>query len=284
MMRMMLAIDKDSFGGNREVTCYSCHRGSLKPEAVPMVAAGVLPKPQTAALPEREKLSASLPTANELIDRYIQALGGAAAINRVTSREATGTTTLGGQSISIEILYQDPDKQVSIRRMPAGDILTVFNGQEGWSVTPGRPVRDMHGADLEAARIEADLHFPLHIKQNFYELRVEYPEKIGDRETYVVSGIKQGQPPVKLYFDEQSGLLVRLVRYTDSPLGRVPTQIDYDDYRDADGVQVPFRWTVSQADGNTITQVERILENVPIDDARFVRAASSATEPKPSGH
>ncbi len=52
---------------------------------------------------------------------------------------------------------------------------------------PGRPIRDMHGADLDAARIDADLHFPLDLKQIFAELRVEYPEKVGGREAYVVA-------------------------------------------------------------------------------------------------
>jgi photosynthetic reaction center cytochrome c subunit len=283
MMRMMLAIDKDSFGGNREVTCYSCHRGSLKPEAVPMVGSEVQPKPQTAAVPDAESFPASLPTADEVIDRYIQALGGAAAINKVTSREMRGTTMLGGQSIGTEVLYEDPGKQVSIRHMPAGDSLTVFNGQEGWSLTPGRPARDMHGADVDAARIDADLHFALHIKQSFFELRVEYPEKIGDREAYVISGTKTGQPPVKLYFDKESGLLVRLVRYAESPLGLVATRIDYGDYRDTGGVQVPFRWTVAQPDANTTIQVERLLENVPIDDAKFAKPTPSATGPKHAG-
>jgi photosynthetic reaction center cytochrome c subunit len=281
MMRMMLAIDKDSFEGNREVTCYSCHRGSLKPEAIPTVRGEMQAQPQTAAAPDLDNLSASLPTADQLIDRYIQALGGAAAIHKLTSRRERGTTTAGGQSIGVEVFHKDPDKQVSIRHMPTGDTVTVFNGQQGWSGMPGHPVRDMHGADLDAARIDADLQFPVHMKQIFLELSVEYPEKIGDREVYVISGKKEGQAPVKLYFDEQSGLLVRLVRYAESPLGLVPTQIDYGDYRDTGVVRAPFRWTVARPDGNATTQLDQIEENVPIDDDKFVKPTSSATGPKP---
>jgi hypothetical protein len=139
----------------------------------------------------------------------------------------------------------------------------------------------MHGADLDAAQTDADLHFPLHIKQMFAELRVEYPENIADREAYVVSGTRNGQPPVKFYFDEQSGLLERLVRYAPSPLGLVPTRIDYGDYRSVDGVGTPFRRTVAQP-GETFTfQVEQVRQNVPIDDAKF--AKPTAPRPKPSG-
>ncbi len=283
MMRMMFAIDEDSFQGNREVTCYSCHRGSLKPEAIPIIESESHPKPQSAVALEAEKLPVNSPTADQVIDNYIQALGGAAAISKISSREARGSTTVGGQSVSVEVFDQEPDKQALIRHMPAGNSSIAFNGHEGWVGVPGHPVRDMHGADLDAAQIDADLHFPLHIKQMFAELRVEYPEKIGNREAYVISATTEGKPPVKLYFDEQSGLLTRLVRYASSPLGLVPTRIDYDDYRDVDGVEIPFRWTIAQPDGSSTTQLEQVQQNVPIDDAKFSKPASSPASLKPSG-
>ena len=159
--------------------------------------------------------------------------------------------------------------------------MTVFNGHDGWSSMPGRAVRDLQGADLDAAQMDADLHFPMHIRQLFAELRIEYPENIGDGEAYVVSGIRDGKPPVKFYFDEQSGLLKRLVRYTPSPLGLVPTRIDYGDYRNVDGVGTPFRRTVAQPGESFTFQVEQLRQNVPIDDVKF--AKPTAPLPKPTG-
>lgn len=278
MMRMMFAIDKNSFEGNREVTCNSCHRGSLKPEGIPGVGGEAQAKPPTMATPA-EKLPVNMPTADQLIDNYIRALGGADAIVKVTSREEQGTTTLGSQVVRVEVFDQDPDKRAVILHTPAGDSMTVFDGHAGWSSAPGRPVRDMHGSDLESAQLDADLHFPLHIKQSFDELRVEYPEKIGGRDAYVISCKKMGQPPVKLYFDEQSGQLVRLVRFAESPLGLVPTQIDYDDYRALDSVQVPYRRTVARPGESSTIQLEQIRQNIPIDDAKFGRPTSPATAP-----
>ncbi|MFZ0815066.1 MAG: c-type cytochrome [Candidatus Sulfotelmatobacter sp.] len=281
MMRMMLTIDKGSFAGFREVTCYSCHRGSPKPQGIPMIAGEAQAKQQTAAAREPETLSASLPTSDQLIDRYIQALGGAVAIGNVTSREEQGTSTRGGQTVSIEVLNQYPNKQALIRHTPNGDSITVFDGREGWSQMPGHPIRDMHAADLDAARIDADLHFPLDLKQIFAELRVEYPEKVGDRDAYVVAGTNEGRPPVKLYFDEQSGLLLRLVRYADSPLGLTPTQIDYGDYHDVEGVQTPFRWMIAEPNGISTIQLREIRQNVPIEDARFAKPPTSAAGAEP---
>jgi photosynthetic reaction center cytochrome c subunit len=281
MMRMMLTIDKNSFAGYREVTCYSCHRGSIKPEGVPIIVAGTEAKHETAATTEAEKFTASLPTLDQVIERYIQALGGAAVIGNVTSREERGIFSRGGKNGSIEIFDQDPNKLTLIRHTPEGDSVSVFDGREGWSELPGRPIRELHGADLEAVRLDADLHFPLHLKQTFAELCMEYPERVGHRDTYVVLGTNEGQPPVKLYFDEQSGLLLRLVRYADSSLGLTPTQIDFGDYRDVEGVRVSFRWTIAEPDGISAIQLSEIKQNVPIDDARFAKPASSAVEFEP---
>ena len=271
MMRMMLAIDKSSFEGSREVTCYSCHRGSLKPEDIPSVESQAQPS-MTAA--PAEKLPVNMPTADQLIDNYIRALGGADAIARTSSREEQGTTILGGKVVRVEVFDQDRNKQAVIMHIPAGDSVTVFDGHAGWSSAPGRPVREMHGSDLDAAQMNADLHFPLHIKQAFDELRVEYPEKIGAREAYVISCKKVGQPPVKLYFDEQSGLLKRLVQFAESPLGLIPYQTDYDDYRTVDGLETPYRRTVSRPGESSTIQLEQIRQNVPIDDRKFARLGS----------
>ena len=230
-------------------------------------------------VPAEEKLPVNMPTANEIIDAYIRALGGTAAIEKITSREEHGTITVGGQAIRAEVFDQDPGKQSLIRHMPAGDVVTVFNGHEGWSSAPGRPVRDMQGAELDAGQIDADLHFPLHLKQMFSEMRVEYPENIGNREAFVVSGRRTGQPPVKFYFDKQSGLLERTVRYASSPLGLVPTRIDYHDYRNVEGVEIPFQRTVAQPGERSTFQVEQLRQNVPIDDSEFAKPKAQISKP-----
>lgn len=276
MMRMMFAIDQNSFAGTREVTCYSCHRGSTKPEGTPDVASDVVNKVDSkneTSPSVAEKFVANLPTADEMIHDYIQALGGAAAIARITSREEKGAITAAGKSFSVEIFTQDPDKQALIRHTPSGDSATIFDGQQGWFSFPNRPTREMHEADLESARIDANLHFPINIKKSCAELRVEYPEKIGGRAANVISCANVGKPPIKLYFDNESKLLVRIVRYAPSPLGTVPTQIDYGDYREVDGLKIPFRWAVAQPDGIATTQLEQVQQNVPVDPARFANPA-----------
>ena len=89
----------------------------------------------------------------------------------------------------------------------------------------------------------------------------------------------------ELFSDPDTGMLVRLVRYEETPLGRNPTQIDYADYRDSGGVKVPFRWTIARPGGRFTIQVDQTEQNVAIDDAKFAKRASSAAtgqNPPPS--
>src|SRR6202451_3225093 len=104
----------------------------------------------------------------------------------------------------------------------------------------------------------------------FCEVRVRGKEKVDARQTSVVVGQREGKPPIHLYFDQQSGLVVRLVRFGETALGWLPTQIDYADYRDTNGVKIPYRWTLARPSGRFTIRVNDVKQNVPVDDAKFV--------------
>jgi hypothetical protein len=276
MIQMMFAINKDSFNGHREVTCYSCHHGASDPVGTPIIAEEEpKPEPRT-AMNAGGANPVVMPTADRLLEKFVQALGGADALHRISTRVEKGTLTgFGGRQLSVEVFSKAPDKRLSVMHLPNGDSITAYDGRVGWLGNPGRPTREMSGGELDGAKLDADFYFPLHVRQVFSQLRVERPEKIGDQETDLVVGANPGQPPVRLYFSAQSGLLVRLMRYAETPLGRNPTQIDYADYRDADGIRVPFRWTIARPGGRFTIQVDQIQQNVPIDDAKFAEPPES---------
>ncbi len=270
MMEMMFAINGNSFEGHRELTCYSCHRGASDPVNTPLVDGEKrLTASHTNA--ETQKLPVNLPTASQLLRNYIDAIGGAGAIEKITSRVEKGSVTFRGHSAKMEIFTQSPNKQAVVRHYPEGDSVTVFDGQAAWFSTPGGPPREMQGADVDIAALDADMQFPLHIQQYYPELRVEYPEKIGERLSYLLLCSRKGQPAAKFYFDAQSALLVRLVRYKESALGLDPQQVDYSDYRDMNGAQLPFRITVSDPASISIIQIDEVQENVPIAATKFSR-------------
>jgi photosynthetic reaction center cytochrome c subunit len=280
MMRMMFAINQNNFEGSRKVTCYSCHRGAPKPVAIPVVASGTTPALEGGANDAKtEELPSDLPTGDQIVDSFVRALGGSAALERITSRVESGSAETGGNSVRVEVWAKAPGKRLFIQHTPAGDSVTGSDGSAEWIRLPAGPIRDINGAEVDAARIDADLQFPLHIKQVFPELRVEYPETVDGHKAFVVLGVREHQPPWKFYFDAQSGLLVRLVRYAESPLGLDPTQIDFGDYRAVDDVQTPFNWTIARAGSRSTIQITEIHQNIPMDDAKFSRPSSSQQSP-----
>jgi photosynthetic reaction center cytochrome c subunit len=286
MMQMMFAINKDNFEGHREVTCNSCHRGSPHPAGIPAIAST---EPAAAlehgAAHEHEDHTADASqSADPILEKYLAAVGGAEAIRKVLTRVEKGTAAMGDRRLPIEVFAQAPDKRVSFMHLPNGDSITAFDGTKGWLGNPGRPPRPMGTLEAEAARLDADLYFPARLKEIFHEFKVASPEKIGDQEVTVVRALREGKPPVNLYFEKQSGLLVRMVRYADTPLGLLPTELDYADYRDSGGVKIPFRWTIARPSGSFTIQVDHVEQNVAVDARKFVQPEAPPGENKPSSH
>jgi photosynthetic reaction center cytochrome c subunit len=279
MIQMQMAINKDSFEGHTEVTCNSCHRGSHSPVAIPIIsdeepaahaAPASTPAPAGTAAPEQR------PSADPVLDKYVKALGGAESIQKVSSRVEKGNVITARGQVPVEVFAKAPDKRITIVHQPNGDSMTAYDGHAGWLGTTGRPARDMSGQENDAVRLDADFRFATDLKQIFSQFRVGRPEKIGDRQTTQVIAIRQGLPPVRLYFDDESGLLLRMVRYAETPLGRNPTQIDYADYRDAGGVKIPYRWTIARPNGRFTIQVDQVQQNVAIEDSKFAKPAAPA--------
>jgi len=268
MMQMTLSLDQKSFENSRTITCFSCHRGAADPVSTPPAGAeaGGVADRSTAA-PE----SKALPTVSQLLENYVNALGGASAIAANHSRVQSGVATFAGKSSRLEIFIESPSKQAFVRHFPEGDSSTIFDGRSAWLTLPGRGIRDLDGSAVDDLRMDADLQLPLHLQEFFPDRRVEYPETISGRQAYALYAIRDGRPVAKFYFDEQSGLLVRLVRYGASAFGDNPTQTDYSDYREVGSVKVPFHLVLSEPQATTVIQFDRVEQNRPIDEDLFVR-------------
>jgi len=273
MVQMVTAINKDKFGGRKIVTCLSCHSGSDHPKVTPDLATlyNRPDEPDDTVPP-----APNAPSADEILDKYIRALGGAQRVASLTSFVAKGTSVGYGPEGTprpVEIYAKAPNQRTTIIHTQNGDSTTVFNGSTGWIAAPLRPVPvlSLSGSAREGVKIDAELAFPARIKQILEKWRVGFPVTIDDREAQVIQGTAPGGSLATLYFDNESGLLVRLLRYSDSVVGRTPTQIDYSDYRDVAGVKMPFRFTISWLDGKENFEITEILPNVPIDAARFAQ-------------
>lgn len=279
MMLMMAAINQNNFDGHREVTCNTCHRGARVPVGIPVISEGV----RIPGSPNQEgaQLPPNLPSAQDLIKKYIASLGGEKAIARISTRAEKGNANFAGREIPVDIYDNSSSKRVTLMHLPNGDSITGFDGSQGWTEAPGHPAREMPASEIEGAKIDADLQFPLHITRMFTDLRPTEPENIDGHATYQLISENTGQPRIRLYFDQQTGLLVRLVRYGDSPLGLNPVRVDYDDYRPVDGVQVPYRLTIARPSGQFTVQVTSVEQNAAIDDSVFKRPTSLDIPPEP---
>src|SRR5438105_7612933 len=138
MINMMMAINKENFEGHREVTCYSCHRGSANPVATPIISADEPPHESAEGVKPGEPKPV-LPPADQLLDKYLNAIGGAEALQKVISRVQKGTLiAFGGQHFPVDVYSKAPEKRLTVMHLANGDSVTAFDGKQGWLSVPGR--------------------------------------------------------------------------------------------------------------------------------------------------
>ena len=274
MIVMMDTINKTYFGGEKRVTCFTCHGGSNVPREEPILSLQYGPpveNPNDRGFPLYPLVSP-----DQVFDSYLEALGGADQVAGLSSFSATGTYSgfdTAFAEVPVEIFANAPNQSAMIVHMFNGDSIRTYDGSGGWMAGPDTPVPllALTGGNLGRAGVQATLSFPAGIRDAFSQWRVGRTA-IDDREVRIVQGSNGDQPLVNLYFDEP-GLLVRLVTWTDTPAGIVPTQIDYADYRGVAGIKMPFRWTVTQTYMQMNVALDDVQPNVAIDPARFAQPA-----------
>jgi len=278
MIAMMNAMNKQFFAGRRALTCYSCHRGSDKPKVIPNLDDLYAPPPlePTDDFVESE---AKAPTAQQVLDKYLNALGGVQKLNAVMSYAGKGTYKgYDTPNVPFEIYAKAPNSRALLVQTPNGLASTIFNGTNGWTATPAtdRPVPLLTaapGRELDAARLDGDMMFPARIKQAFTEWKVGLPYFIDDRDIVVLQGSAPGKTPARFYFDKETGLLVRYVRYYNSVVGLGPTRFDFSDYREIGGIKLPYKFNITWLDGRGVMELTDLRVNVPVDASKFAKPA-----------
>jgi hypothetical protein len=206
-----------------------------------------------------------------LLDKMLAAMGGD-AVNKVTSLSAKGSREdAANPPTPVEVFASYPNKGAMIVHMVGADDITGWEGDAAWTANPSRGVRDLIAQDAQGTKLEDPIYLAANAKKLYTQWRVGRAEKIGDHEVHVLNGTAQGRPPVRLYLDPQTGMLLRLIRYVELPVGRLPTQLDYSDYRDVAGVKFPYKIaSIRPAARNTITFTDVQL-NTSVDPAKFAK-------------
>jgi photosynthetic reaction center cytochrome c subunit len=281
MILMVNTINKENFGGARVVTCYTCHRSDVRPKFVPSLAEqyGTPPDPDPNDIEIIGPPDPAALSTDQVLDKYIRAIGGTQKLAGLTSFAAKGTyagydTDFG--KVPAEVYAKAPNQRTTVVHPPGGDSTTAFDGHTGWIAATNTqlPIDTLTGGELDGVTLDAELSFPAAIKQDLTRWRAGFPPTALDgHNVQVIQGNTPGGVRVKLFFDKDSGLLLRLVRFANTAVGLNPTQIDYSDYRDVAGVKMPFHYTVTWTDGRSEFELTDVQPNVAIDPAKFGKPA-----------
>lgn len=286
MMQMVIDINNNNFEGKQVVTCYTCHQGHPEPT-------GTLVLPLSAAadsfigLEEEKPVAAILPSADQIFDKYIQALGGEQAIRKVGSRAIIATQDLasgpGGKvhlPAQIERYQQAPNLSVTIAHLSNGTLADGFDGQTAWAQNLKGAVTNVGPAvDQSRARRNAGFYSDtLDLKRQYTKVEVNGAVQIDGAEAYEVLGYPANDNVEKLYFDVVTGLLLRKITILNTPLGNSPFQVDYADYRETtSGLRYPFTMRMtpatprSEPSTHSTILIQKVEDNPTIDSAKFAK-------------
>jgi len=281
MMQMVMDINKNSFEGKQEVTCYTCHHGNRDPRSVPTV-------PTAKPAEEQEESKVTLPSVDQVLAKYVAALGGEQAVRKITSRVITGTqfipTGPGGgvpMPATIERAQKAPNLVVNIYHTPTYTISDGFDGTKAWSQDMRGRVSEPQNIDQVRAKRDADFYLPLDLKKVYAKMEVRRIAKVNGHDAYVVAATPQGDNVERLYFDVSTGLLIRKATVLPTQAGNSPFQVDYDDYRNTgSGVKFPYLITMSPANPRTVLygtatiNVTKVEDNAPLETSKFAKTES----------
>ena len=282
MITMVNDINRTQFKGQEVVTCFTCHQGSTKPSTV-LPYNGEEGHPPTVAV-------ATAPTADQLLERYTTAVGGAEAIAKAPARTLRGKVTNYGHLDQVhaeraptlvtplEVMVKGADKRMVVQHNIANDAVTTYSGTTGWTRAGNAPAADLRPDLVELSRLENAVMYPAQFKQLLTNLKVEGQEKVGDRTAWVVSGSSTWLPEVKLYFDRDTAYLLSMTYQQKSGYCCHVFRVDYDNFFVGSGIRTPLTWTVNGPRESVLLYEFDSVETAAIDDARFARpqAATAA--------
>ena len=288
MIAMTRTINKTQFGGAQIVTCNTCHNGQNRPVAIPsLLAQYSLPEEDPNAV---ETVAGTTgPSATDIFAKYLQALGGVEHVRALTSVAAKGTYS-GYDTYNLPVPYEvyakAPNQRTVIVHTQNGDNTTTLNGQVGWVAAVDKPTPLMPATppQLAGMKFDTDVTFPANISRALNQWRTGYPvTAVGDKDANVVEGTGAAGTRTKLFFDAKSGLLLRSVRFTNTVIGTVPVQTDYEEYKDVAGVQIPVKLTVTWTSGQAKIVLTDVQANVAIDAAKFAEPAPAVLKRRGAG-
>jgi len=212
--------------------------------------------------------SAAANVVDTILAKYVQALGGEEALKAVSSRVATGTFELPSMGVSgtAEIYQKAPNKNLLISSVPGlATSRRGFNGSAGWEQEADGSIKSLTGKELATIRRESEFYSDLNLRKDYQSMTLAGQEKVGGKDAFVIKGTATGGGEETLYFDRQSGLLLR----KDTAGDKGTSQVLYSDYRTVDGIKFAFTFSQQDSQSNAVIRIKEIRHNVSINDTIF---------------
>jgi hypothetical protein len=226
-----------------------------------------------AEAPKADAKAAALPTVDAILDSHVKAVGGKEAIEKITSRSMKGSLDLeafGVAGAPVEMFAKAPNKSATkIDITGFGVVNQVFDGTTAWDSNPMIGLRELSGLELAQKKRENDFYQTLNLKKHYPKLEVKGKEKVGSYETYVIEATPAEGSPEKLYFDVNTGLLVRHDAEVESPQGKLLMESYLEDYKVVDGVKIAHTMKSVNPAMTIVIKITEVKNNVEIDDAKF---------------
>ena len=266
MINMVKGINKDYFEGFSAVSCFTCHQGSNRISRIP-------PLPQVIAPPRKEGKDTTLPTAENIFEQYSKSLGDVSKIKNATSRYSKGSLTVwNGKVFDMEIYQQPANKYIQMVKTPDGIETECYDGTNGWAQDKSG-VDDLEGFELQRMKEYADFTGDFDLSGRYTKTKVIGRDTVNGKTAYVVSAVIDDNRNERLYFDVDSGLLLRKKLYTRYIIGFIPEQADYSDYRSVNGIMIPFSVHYSYLDPGIETDIKysEVKLNASLDNISFTK-------------
>jgi outer membrane lipoprotein-sorting protein len=218
------------------------------------------------------------PSVDQILEKYTQALGGRAACEKVTTRTMQGTVEIPDDNASgtAQVYAAAPERYRLTLNIPeyGGVSETVLDGENGWQKNPDSGVHSMSRTDLAIARRDHQFYREIRLKELFAKMEAAAEAKVNGRSVNVIAATPASGPPETLYFDAETGLLVKrdFERVTLED-GIVQYEMFYRDYRDVDGLKLPSVIEQRSPDSTTIFKFAEIKNNAAIEDTVFAKPA-----------
>ena len=223
---------------------------------------GAAPSPS----PEQSKV-------DEILGRYETAVGGKEAIDRLTSYRMKGTFELSvlDEPGKLEVWGKDPDKTLAVIEFPRiGTLKKGFDGHTRWVQTPAGTFTDNSPQEIAEMERDSEVYSASRIRSFFESMKLESKARLSGRDMYVVEGKPPTGPAEKLFFDVENGLLVRWdMARKQAQGGRVFVKVHLNDYKEVDGVKVPFNVRFSFESFSFTVNIDELEHNLAINDALF---------------